>query len=130
MGWSSVIFDQTRGSTDQRDGVEIDLDDRVATPFDHDTRPIRGDVLFRTTGRVRMTCAIEHITLPQRPLDSMSVRPMLYEFITAHADEIITVTRRRLAGRPWPSVSKGDLDQGVPLFLAQLSETPRLEATD
>jgi signal transduction histidine kinase len=77
-----------------------------------------------------MTCAIEHITLPQRPLDSMSVRPMLYEFITAHADEIIAVTRGRLTGRPWPSVSKGELDQGVPLFLAQLSETLRLEATD
>ena len=54
---------------------------------------------------------------------------MLYEFITLHRDAIVARTRDRLRGRPWPSVSSGEIEHGVPLFLAQLSETLRLEAT-
>jgi signal transduction histidine kinase len=55
---------------------------------------------------------------------------MLYEFITLHRDEIIGRTRERVQSRAWPSVSSRELDYGVPLFLTQLSETLRLEATE
>ena len=54
---------------------------------------------------------------------------MLCEFITLHRDVIVARTRDRVRGRPWPSVSNGEIEHGVPLFLTQLSETLRLEAT-
>jgi len=54
---------------------------------------------------------------------------MLYEFITMHRDDIVYRTRERVRRRPWPSVSSRELEHGVPLFLAQLSETLRLEAS-
>jgi signal transduction histidine kinase len=54
---------------------------------------------------------------------------MLYEFIAMHRGEIVTRTRDRLRGRPWPSVSSQEIEHGVPLFLTQLSETLRLETT-
>ncbi len=54
---------------------------------------------------------------------------MLYEFITTHRDTIVARTRDRVRGRPWPPVSSRELEHGVPLFLTQLSETLRLEAT-
>jgi signal transduction histidine kinase len=54
---------------------------------------------------------------------------MLHEFITQYRTDIIARTRDRVRGRPWPSVSSGELEHGVPLFLTQLSETLRLEAT-
>jgi signal transduction histidine kinase len=54
---------------------------------------------------------------------------MLYEFITLHRDDIVTRTRDKVRGRPWPSVSGREIEHGVPLFLAQLAETLRLEAT-
>jgi len=55
---------------------------------------------------------------------------MLHEFIAEHRDAIIARTRERVAHRPWPSVSNHELEHGVPLFLTQLSETLRLEATE
>jgi signal transduction histidine kinase len=54
---------------------------------------------------------------------------MLYEFITLHRDDIVTRTRDRVRSRPWPSISSHEIEHGVPLFLTQLSETLRLEAT-
>jgi len=54
---------------------------------------------------------------------------MLYEFVELNRDVIISRARDRVRGRPWPSVAPGELEQGVPLFLTQLSETLRLEAT-
>jgi signal transduction histidine kinase len=54
---------------------------------------------------------------------------MLYEFIELHRDSIVARTRDRVRGRPWPSVSNRELEYGVPLFLTQLAETLRLEAT-
>jgi signal transduction histidine kinase len=54
---------------------------------------------------------------------------MLYEFITLHRDDIVTRTNDRVRSRPWPSVSSRELEYGVPLFLTQLCETLRLEAT-
>ena len=54
---------------------------------------------------------------------------MLYEFIALHREDIVARTRDRVRGRPWPSVSSREIEHGVPLFLTQLSETLRLEAT-
>ena len=54
---------------------------------------------------------------------------MLYEFIVLHREAIEARARTRLRGRPWPSVSNLEIEHGVPLFLTQLSETLRLEAT-
>ena len=54
---------------------------------------------------------------------------MLHEFIALHRDDIIARTQNRVRGRPWPSVTSRELEYGVPLFLTQLSETLRLEAT-
>jgi signal transduction histidine kinase len=54
---------------------------------------------------------------------------MLHEFIAMNREEIVTRTRSRLRGRPWPSVSNQEIEHGVPLFLTQLSETLRLETT-
>jgi signal transduction histidine kinase len=54
---------------------------------------------------------------------------MLHEFIGANRDVIISRTRDRVRSRPWPSVAAGELEHGVPLFLTQVSETLRLEAT-
>jgi signal transduction histidine kinase len=54
---------------------------------------------------------------------------MLQEFISANADAIVERTRQRLEGRVYPSLSTRELEHGVPLFLSQLIETFRLEAT-
>lgn len=54
---------------------------------------------------------------------------MLHEFITTYRDPIITRTREKLTDRPWALVSESELEHGVPLFLTQLSETLRSEAT-
>ena len=54
---------------------------------------------------------------------------MLYEFVDLNRDAIISRTRERVRSRPWPSVAPGEVEHGVPLFLTQLSETLRLEAT-
>jgi signal transduction histidine kinase len=54
---------------------------------------------------------------------------MLHEFIDANRDVILSRTREQVRGRRWPSVAAGELEHGVPLFLTQLSETLRLEAT-
>jgi hypothetical protein len=53
----------------------------------------------------------------------------LSEFITMHRNDIVGRTRARVRGRPWPSVSDGEVEHGVPLCLTQVSETLRLEAT-
>ena len=54
---------------------------------------------------------------------------MLYEFVDLNRDVIISRTRERVRSRSWPSVAPGEVEYGVPLFLTQLSETLRLEAT-
>ena len=45
------------------------------------------------------------------------------------ADDIVARAGDRIRGRPWPSVLSHEIEYGVPLFLTQLSETLRLEAT-
>src|SRR5687767_11256379 len=54
---------------------------------------------------------------------------MLHEFVTVNREAIIVRTARRLSSRGSPPVSTGDLDDGVPMFLNQVSEVLRLEAT-
>ena len=54
---------------------------------------------------------------------------MLFEFITTYRDAIITRARQKLTNRPWPLASTSEMENGVPMFLTQLSETLRLEAT-
>src|SRR5688500_8110811 len=54
---------------------------------------------------------------------------MLYEFVTTYRDAIITRAREKLTARPWPVASPQELENGVPLFLTQLSETLRSEST-
>ena len=54
---------------------------------------------------------------------------MLHEFLTTHRDAIITRTREKMTNRPWPLVATSDLENGVPLFLTQLSDALRAEAT-
>jgi signal transduction histidine kinase len=54
---------------------------------------------------------------------------MLYDFVDLNRDVIISRTRDRVRSRPWPSVAPGEVEHGVPLFLTQLSETLRREAT-
>jgi hypothetical protein len=54
---------------------------------------------------------------------------MLYEFIAVNRENIISRTRERVRSRSWPSVSSREIEYGVPLFLTQLAETLRLEAT-
>jgi signal transduction histidine kinase len=54
---------------------------------------------------------------------------VLHEFLTVYRDAIIDRTRARLVVRPWPSASDAELEHGVPLFLTQLCETLKREAT-
>jgi signal transduction histidine kinase len=54
---------------------------------------------------------------------------MLYEFVTTYRDSIIQRARQKLTARPWPSASPEELENGVPLFLTQLSEKLRSEST-
>lgn len=54
---------------------------------------------------------------------------MLHEFITTYRDAIIRRAKQKLTDRPWPLVSTSELEHGVPLFLTQLSDTLRWEAT-
>jgi signal transduction histidine kinase len=54
---------------------------------------------------------------------------MLGEFIAANRDDIISRARDRVCRRQWPPVAVGELEHGVPLFLTQLTQTLRLEAS-
>jgi signal transduction histidine kinase len=53
---------------------------------------------------------------------------MLYEFVTTYRDAIIDLARQKLTARPWPSASAEELENGVPLFLTQLSDKLRSES--
>ncbi len=54
---------------------------------------------------------------------------MLHEFVTTYRDAIITKAREKLTARPWPAATPVELENGVPLFLNQLSDTLRREGT-
>jgi signal transduction histidine kinase len=48
---------------------------------------------------------------------------MLHEFLTLHRKEIIERTRQKVATRTAPRPTEAELENGVPLFLEQLTET-------
>ena len=52
---------------------------------------------------------------------------MLHEFLTLYRDEIIARTRVKVALRNAPRPTAAELEHGVPLFLAQLTDTLRHE---
>lgn len=54
---------------------------------------------------------------------------MLYDFILTNKKEILARARAKVTARQWPAVSTEELENGLPLFLTQLSETLRLKAT-
>ena len=55
---------------------------------------------------------------------------MLYEFVETYREAIIAKTRVKVSTRPWPPASTAELENGLPIFLDQLSETLRWEDTD
>jgi signal transduction histidine kinase len=54
---------------------------------------------------------------------------MLHDFVRTNQSEILTRTRAKVSSRPWPSASTHELENGIPLFLSQLTETLRLETS-
>ena len=48
---------------------------------------------------------------------------MLHDFITEHRDEIIARTRAKSAERAQPRPVDTEVERGIPLFLAELSQT-------
>jgi signal transduction histidine kinase len=50
---------------------------------------------------------------------------MLDQLLTTHRQEIIARIRAKAAARPVPELSQGTLDQGIPIFLEQLSDILR-----
>lgn len=50
---------------------------------------------------------------------------MLHELITARRDEIVARTRVKAMGRSTPRPTDIELDKGIPLFLAELTQTLR-----
>lgn len=53
----------------------------------------------------------------------------LFEFITLHREEVLSRARQKVTSRRWPSVTRDELENGLPLFLTQLAETLRLKFT-
>ena len=54
---------------------------------------------------------------------------MLYEFLIANRSELIDRCRLKVARRPAPTVTEGELAHGIPLFLDQLIKTLQMEQT-
>ena len=54
---------------------------------------------------------------------------MLSEFVEMYRDAIIAKTRIKVSNRPWPPASTSELENGLPIFLAQLAETLSREST-
>ena len=52
---------------------------------------------------------------------------MLYDFICANRDELLSRTRARVSSRQQPSASSQELESGIPLLLAEISEALRPE---
>ena len=52
---------------------------------------------------------------------------MLRDFVQSNREELISRSRAKVSARRSPSTSTDELEQGVPLFLTQLSETLRLD---
>lgn len=54
---------------------------------------------------------------------------MLHDFISDHRQELIDLTRAKVAARSIPRATHDELANGVPLFLSQLNQVLKLEAT-
>ena len=54
---------------------------------------------------------------------------MLHEFVSSNTEELVARARKKVLKRPWPPPSAAEVENGIPLFLNQLSETLRLEQT-
>lgn len=54
---------------------------------------------------------------------------MLSDFLTNSREQIVAAARRRVAARRYPVASPAELESGVPLFLDQLGDILRLEAS-
>jgi signal transduction histidine kinase len=54
---------------------------------------------------------------------------MLSDFLTESHEQIVAAARRRVAARRYPVASPAELESGVPLFLDQLGDILRLEAS-
>ncbi len=54
---------------------------------------------------------------------------MLRDFILSNREELLARTRAKVSARPPPPAPAGELENGVPLFLTQLTETLGLETT-
>jgi signal transduction histidine kinase len=54
---------------------------------------------------------------------------MLHEFVTLYRDAIIERSREKLSARPWAKPTTDELENGVPLFLTQLSDRLRSTAS-
>jgi signal transduction histidine kinase len=52
---------------------------------------------------------------------------VLHDFVSANRGELLSRTKAKVMSRPWPSASTDELENGIPLFLTQVSETLRLE---
>ena len=53
---------------------------------------------------------------------------MLFDFVTAHREELIARTRAKVSMRSSPKPTEIELTKGVPLFLDQLAEALRVSA--
>jgi signal transduction histidine kinase len=55
---------------------------------------------------------------------------MLHDFVSTNTAELIKRARQKVMSRPWPPPSAVDVENGIPRFLHQLSETLRLEKSE
>jgi hypothetical protein len=53
----------------------------------------------------------------------------LYDFISSSKGEILRRARAKVSARQFPTVSREELESGLPLFLTQLAETLRLRSS-
>jgi signal transduction histidine kinase len=55
---------------------------------------------------------------------------MLYDFVRTNMAELIQRAKQKVLSRPSPPPSRAEVENGIPLFLEQLSETLRLETSE
>jgi len=65
--------------------------------------------------------AVKEITQPARPHLNADKTRML-DLITTHREAIVTCSRQKVARRYWPPVSTEEIEHGVPLLVAQLTD--------
>ena len=68
-----------------------------------------------------------HHSAPTRHVAARYGRQMLHQFLTLHRTELIDRCRSKVIQRRTPEVTQAELEHGIPLFLAQLVKTLRVE---